>query len=200
MSRHPPARVAPADRGAADNSGSYTRTAVLLHWLIAVLIAIGFAVGATMIDLPLSPQKAKVFAYHKWIGITVLALAGVRVAWRATHAAPRELPMPGWQQFAARVTHALLYVLIMAIPLVGWMYTSAAGFPVVYLKLWQLPDLVSKNRELAETLKAAHKSLAWGLSCVVALHVVAALKHHFIDRDATLKRMLAWRSSQGNRK
>lgn len=180
-------------------TASYGRTAVLLHWAIALLIVIGFTVGLTMVDLPLSPQKAKVFAYHKWIGITVLGLALVRVAWRATHAGPPELPMPGWQRLAARATHVLLYVLMLAIPLAGWMYTSAAGFPVVYLKLVQLPDLVSKDKELAVLLKLVHKVLAWSLSGVVALHLAAALKHHFIDRDATLKRMLAWRRPQGNR-
>ena len=170
---------------------------MLLHWVIALLIAVGFTVGLTMVDLPLSPQKAKVFAYHKWIGITVLAL--VRVAWRATHAGPPELAMPVWQRLGARATHVLLYALMLAIPLVGWMYTSAAGFPVVYLKLVQLPDLVSKDNELAALLKIVHKVLAWSLSGIVALHVAAALKHHFIDRDTTLKRMLAWRRPQGNR-
>ena len=106
--------------------------------------------------------------------------------------------MPGWQSLAARATHVLLYALMLAIPLVGWLYTSAAGFPVVYLKLVQLPDLVSKDKELAALLKLMHQVLAWSLSGVVALHVAAALKHHFIDRDATLKRMLAWRRPQGN--
>ena len=180
-------------------AGAYGRTAVALHWAIALLIVVGFTVGVTMVELPLSPQKAKVFAYHKWIGITVLGLALVRVVWRASHAGPPELPMPGWQRLAARATHVLLYVLMLAIPLVGWMYTSAAGFPVVYLKLVQLPDLVSKDKELAVLLKLVHKVLAWSLSGVVALHLAAALKHHFIDRDATLKRMLAWRRPQGNR-
>ncbi|MFA9216775.1 MAG: cytochrome b [Sphingomonadaceae bacterium] len=180
-------------------SASYGRTAVALHWIIALLIVIAFAVGLTMVDLPLSPQKAKVFAYHKWIGITVLALVLVRVVWRATHAVPAELPMPGWQLLAARATHVLLYLLMVAIPLVGWLYTSAAGFPVVYFKLVQLPDLVGKDKELALLLKLVHKVLAWSLSGVVALHVAAALKHHFINRDATLKRMLAWRRPEGNR-
>jgi cytochrome b561 len=93
----------------------------------------------------------------------------------------------------------LLYLLMLAIPLAGWMYTSAAGFPVVYLKLVQLPDLVAKDKELAVLLKLVHKVLAWSLSGVVALHLAAALKHHFIDRDSTLMRMLAWRRPQGNR-
>jgi cytochrome b561 len=146
-----------------------------------------------MVEMPLSPQKAKAFAYHKWIGITVLALALVRVAWRATHAVPPELPMPGWQRFAARVTHASLYALMLGIPLAGWMYTSATGFPVVYLTLVQLPDLVSKDKEIAALLKIVHKVLAWSLMGIVALHVTAALKHHFIDRDATIKRMFVWR-------
>jgi cytochrome b561 len=179
-------------------TASYGRTAVALHWVMALLIVSAFLVGVTMVDLPLSPQKAKVFSYHKWIGMTVLGLVLVRMVWRATHAAPAELPMPEWQRQAARATHVLLYVLMLGLPLVGWLYTSAAGFPVVYLKLVQLPDLVSKDKELAAVLKDVHKLLAWGLAAAVAVHVAAALKHHFINRDATLKRMFAWRRPQAD--
>ncbi len=98
-----------------------------------------------------------------------------------------------WQSAAAHLTHWLLYVLMIATPMVGWLYTSASGYPVVYLKLWQLPDLVAKNADLANVLVQVHHVLAWTLLGVVGLHAAAALKHHFLDRDVTLKRMLAWR-------
>jgi len=176
-------------------TANYTRTAVALHWLVALLIIGGFAVGVTMVDLPLSPTKARVFAYHKWAGLTVLGLAAVRLAWRLTHPAPPDLPMPLWQARVARATHVLLYVLMFAVPVLGWLYTSAAGFPVVYFKLIQIPDLVAKDKELAELLKPVHGALAWSLAVLVALHVAAALKHHFLERDATLRRMLSWRRS-----
>jgi cytochrome b561 len=171
----------------------YGRTAVTLHWLVALLITAGFTLGATMVDLHMSPRKVRFYAYHKWIGITVLALVLVRLPWRLTHQVPPDEPMPAWQRHAAHVTHWLLYALMLAVPMVGWMYTSAAGYPVVYLKLWQLPDLVSKNKQLADTLVEVHGFLAWTMLWVVVLHVAAAAKHHFVDRDATLRRMLSWR-------
>jgi cytochrome b561 len=185
----PPVIDAPA------RSPIYTRTAVALHWLVALLIACGFTLGAYMVDLHASPTKVRLFSYHKWIGITVLGLVLIRSVWRLTHAPPPEVPMPRWQLRAARATHFLLYALMIVTPLCGWMYTSAAGYPVVYLKLWQLPDLVHKNKELADQLAEVHGFLAWTLFWVVLLHTAAALKHHFVDRDSTLKRILAWRRS-----
>ena len=182
----PPVIDAPA------RSPIYTRTAVALHWLVALLIACGFTLGAYMVDLHASPRKVRLFSYHKWIGITVLGLVLIRLLWRATHPAPPDEPMPRWQRIAAHVTHWLLYLLMIATPIVGWLYSSASGYPVVYLKLWQLPDLVAKNKKLADVLVQVHGLLAWTLFWVVLLHLAAALKHHFFDRDATLKRMLAW--------
>jgi cytochrome b561 len=175
------------------SNSHYTRTAVALHWIVAVLIIAGGTLAVVMVGLHMSPRKLKFFAYHKWIGMTVLALVLVRLLWRSTHRAPPDEPMPRWQALAAHATHWLLYLLMLAVPIVGWLYTSAAGYPVVYLKIWQLPDLVSKNRDLADVLVRAHHWLGWTLLVVVGLHAAAALKHHLIDRDATLKRMLVWR-------
>jgi len=170
----------------------YSRTATALHWLITLLIAAGFTLGATMADLPVSPRKVHLFAYHKWIGITVLGLVCVRLIWRLTHRPPPDEPMPAWQRVVAHATHWLLYLLMIATPLCGWLYSSAAGYPVVYLKIWQLPDLVAKNEALAKVLVEVHGFLAWTLLWVVVLHAAAALKHHFFDHDRTLKRMLGW--------
>jgi cytochrome b561 len=172
---------------------AYSRTAIALHWFIALLITAGFTLGATMTDLHMSPRKLRLYSYHKWIGITVLGLVVIRLIWRLTHAVPPDEPMPRWQRIAAHSTHWLLYLLMIATPIFGWLYSSASGYPVVYLKLWQLPDLVSKNKELADQLVQVHAFLAWTLFCVVLLHAAAAFKHHFFDRDATLRRMLSWR-------
>jgi len=174
---------------------AYTRMAVALHWLIALLILAGFTIGVNMVDLHMSPEKLRLFSYHKWIGITVLGLAVLRTVWRLTHAPPPDEPMPRWQRGLAHATHLLLYGLMLVVPMLGWLYSSATGVPVVYLKLWQLPDLVPKNAALAQTLVTAHTSLAWALCCIVLVHVAAALKHHFFDRDATLRRMLRWQAS-----
>ncbi len=171
---------------------TYTRTAIALHWLMALLLTAGFTLGATMGDLAMSPRKLRLFAYHKWIGITVLGMVLIRLLWRLLHRPPADLPMAAWQRVSAHATHWLLYVLMIVTPLVGWMYSSASGYPVVYLKLWQLPDLVHKDQALAKTLESVHAVLAWTLLWIVVLHVLAALKHRFIDRDATLGRMWNW--------
>jgi cytochrome b561 len=194
----PEAQASGADAPPADAAAPprhYTRTAVALHWLMALLIAAGFTLGATMTDLSMSPKKLRYYSYHKWIGITVLALVLVRVIWRVLHAPPPDVPMPLWQRRLAHLVHALLYLLMLTVPVVGWLYSSASGYPVVYLKLWQLPDLVPKDTALAKVLVQVHGTLAWTLMGIVALHAAGAFKHHFVDRDPTLRRMLHWRGS-----
>lgn len=171
---------------------AYTRTAVALHWLIAALIGLGFAIGLVVSDLPFSPQKLKWVAYHKWIGVTVFILAAVRLLWRLTHRPPPAVAMPAWQLVAAKFSHALLYTLMFVLPLLGWLFSSAAGVPVVYLGLVRLPDLVAKNKALADSLIEMHVNCAWLLCGIVAVHAAAALKHHFLDGDDTLRRMLRW--------
>lgn len=174
----------------------YTLPAIALHWIIALLIVGGFAVGLYMTGLKLSPEKLKLYAWHKWSGITVLTLAMLRVFWRWTHPAPPPLPgQPIWQRRAADLAHRALYVLMLAIPLSGWLYSSASGYPVVMfgVKALQLPDLVAKDKALASLLKLAHETLNWTLAAVVTAHVAAALKHAVVDRDGTLARMLPGR-------
>jgi cytochrome b561 len=146
-----------------------------------------------MVDLPLSPQKLKYFSWHKWIGVTIFMLALLRVVWRLAHPAPT-LPatMPMWERRAAAASHALLYVLILIIPFTGWLYSSAAGVPTVFLGLLPLPDLLAKDKALAELLKFIHVTLNYTMLTVVIIHAAAALKHHFLDRDDVLARMLPW--------
>jgi cytochrome b561 len=173
-------------------SDSYTRTAIAFHWLIALLIVGGFALGWVMTGIPgLTPLKLKYYSWHKWIGVTVFALAAVRIVWRATHAAP-PLPrrMAAWQKAAAHAVHVLLYVLMIAIPLTGYLYSSAANVPVVYLGIVPLPRLIDPNPELKEVLKSAHHLLNYGLFALVCAHVVAAVKHQWLDRDGLLSRMI----------
>lgn len=170
----------------------YTKTAIWLHWLIAALIVASFSLGVTMVDIPgLTPTKLKYFSWHKWLGITILALACVRLLWRLAHPAPSYLDnMPRWQQAAADLTHYLLYALIVAIPLSGYFYSLAAGVPVVYLGVVPLPVFIGPDPELKALLKQVHYVLNVMLLAAVVLHVAAALKHHFIDRDDVLRRML----------
>jgi cytochrome b561 len=169
----------------------YTRTAVALHWIVAVLIIGNLAFGLYVAGLPISPTKLRTVSWHKWVGVTILLLAAARLAWRLRHPAPT-LPaaMAPWEQRLANGTHMLLYVLFFAAPITGWLFSSAAGFPVVYLGLVQLPDLVSKDRELADVLRAAHKWINYTMAAVIVLHAAAAIKHHVRDRDDVLVRML----------
>lgn len=172
----------------------YTQTAMALHWLSALLIFCGFSLGLFMTGLEFSPAKFRYYAWHKWIGITIFLLAALRLAWRASHPAPA-LPatMPAWQVSATRIAHASLYALMLAIPLSGWVYSSATGVSVVYLGVLPLPDLVPKDRESAKVLLLVHQSLNFTLAAVVVTHVAAALKHQFVDGDDIVSRIVPGR-------
>lgn len=172
-------------------ANSYDRVARSLHWLMALLLLLTLAVGMVMTDLPLSPRRLAIYSYHKWAGVTVLLLLLLRLYWRLTHRPPG-LPasMPAWEVTVAHAAHWLLYALMLAVPLSGWLMSSAKGFPVVYFGVLPLPDLVAKDKALGELLQNLHGVLAYALLVLVVLHVAAALKHHFIERDDVLARML----------
>jgi len=170
----------------------YTTTAIALHWLMALMLIANFALGLYMVDIPgLTPAKLRYFSWHKWAGVTILLVATVRLLWRLRHPAPA-LPdtMPAWEQLAARGSHVLLYVLLFAVPLSGYFYTLSAGIPVMYFGVIELPVLIGKDPALKPVLEALHYWLNMLLAAAVALHVLAALKHRFIDRDSVLGRML----------
>jgi cytochrome b561 len=169
----------------------YSRTAISLHWLVALLVFAGWGLGWYMQDLPASPAKLRYVSWHKWLGVSVFLLAIARAAWRMTHHPP---PLPAstepWQVAVARLSHFLLYVLMLALPLSGWLMSSARGFQTVWFGLVPLPDLLAKDEALGRFLVEIHRNLAYALAALVALHVLAAAKHHFIDRDVVLRRML----------
>jgi len=173
----------------SQSAARYTGVAIGLHWLLALLIAGTFVVGLYMADLPVSPSRIKLYSYHKWAGVTILALSLLRLVWRLTHRPPADVAMPGWQAKAAHVTHWALYALFFLVPLAGWAYSSAAGFPVVWFGVLQLPDFVPVDKALAEMLKERHEMLAWAMAVLVLLHVAGALKHQLIDKDGLLDRM-----------
>ena len=172
----------------------YSGIAILLHWLMALALLCNFCVGLYMSDLPMSMTRLKLYNYHKWTGATILALAALRLLWRLTHRPPAELPAPKWQHTAASATHWALYALFFAVPLVGWAYSSAAGFPIVVFGVLPLPDFVPKDHDLAELIKPWHGGLAWALFALVCLHIAAVGKHMVIDRDGLLRRMIPGRA------
>ncbi|MBP7080672.1 MAG: cytochrome b [Rhodocyclaceae bacterium] len=167
----------------------YSTPAIVIHWVTAALIFVAFPLGKYMHGLPLSPQKLELYSYHKWLGVTVLLLFLPRLLVRLARPSPALLPAPQWQLKLAGITHTLLYLLIALVPLSGWLMSSAKGFPVVYLGIMPLPDLVGKDKEFDNFLKEVHEALSTGLALLVILHLGAAVKHHLIDKDGTLHRM-----------
>ena len=173
----------------ASPSPRYSNVAIAFHWLLAIAIVTSFGVGLYMSDLAMSPTRLKLFNWHKWAGMTIFALSALRLLWRLSHRPPADVPMPAWQQRTAHAIHIAMYVLFFGVPLAGWAYSSAAGFPVVVYGMIPLPDFVPVDKGLAEGLKTLHHWLAYGLAIVVIGHIGAALKHQFVDRDGLLLRM-----------
>ena len=181
-------------------SATYHPVAKGLHWLMAVCIVGLMAVGLIMKDLPLSPEKIQLYSWHKWAGVSVFMLVWLRLLWRVRHPAPAlPLTMPAPQRVMAHAGHALLYVLMVVIPLSGWLMSSAKGVQTVWFGLWPIPDLIGKDKALGEALAQVHGWLNDLLIVTLLAHIGAALKHHFIDRDDILRRMLPARRSHGTR-
>jgi cytochrome b561 len=185
-------------RSTTDTQPGYTGTAKLLHWVLALALIglIGF--GWYMTGLPFSPARLKYYNWHKWAGMSILILSVLRLLWRITHRPPAlpaamQAQMPGWQKAAHHGVHHLMYALFFIVPLMGWAYSSAAGYPVVLFGVLPLPDFVGKSPELAEAIKPWHGRLAWLLAALIVMHVAAVIKHQLIDRDGLLGRMLPGR-------
>lgn len=167
----------------------YTRTAIALHWLMACALFVVFPLGLYMHDLKFSPAKLQLYSYHKWIGVTLLFLALLRILWRVTHRPP-PLLMARWQTLASSLVHHALYLLMLLIPLSGWLMSSAKGVQTVYFGVLPLPDLISKDKELGSILGNIHEALNYTLLALLVLHIAAVLKHRYVDGDDVLVRML----------
>jgi cytochrome b561 len=175
----------------------YTAVAQLLHWTIAALIVTQFALAWTADDLPLGMRKLALLARHKSFGMTVLMLAIVRLLWRLANRPP-ELPaaMTPIERGLARLTHAAFYVLLFAMPLTGWTMSSAKNYSVSWFGLFTWPNLIGPNEAAFSFLKSTHDILSDALFAIAVLHILAALKHHFWNRDDVLIRMLPFIKSE----
>ena len=174
-----------------NDEGRYGAVAQGFHWLIAVLIIATIVIALYMTGLPLSPEKIKTYNLHKSIGVTILALALLRLVWRFV-SPPPPLPatMADWERAAATASHLTLYALLFAQPIIGIFHSSAANFPVVVWGAVTLPSVTAPDEELKKTLEALHSWLGWAFIALICLHVAAALRHHFIVKDDILRRMI----------
>ena len=161
----------------------------LLHWLIVIGILTMAILGLTMTELPNSPDKVRLFALHKSIGLTILALATLRLLWRLYAGSPPTI-IPRWQHRLANVSHVGLYVLLFAMPISGWIMNSASGFPLWWFGLFRVPAIASRDHDLHELAETTHEFLFWTLILLVLVHASAAIYHHLFQHDATLARML----------
>ena len=179
------------------SSPRYTAVAQMLHWIIAALIVTQFALAWKADDLPLGVHKLALLARHKSFGMSVLMLASLRLVWRLKNPPP-ELPqaMSPVERLLARGTHMAFYVLLFAMPLSGWMMSSAKNYSVSWFGLFTWPDLIAQNKTAFEFLKGTHGLLSDALFALAVLHILAALKHHFWNKDDVLSRMLPSRKSE----
>lgn len=164
--------------------------AILFHWIMAALIIGLLAVGLYMVNLPVSSDKYKLYDMHKAFGILVLGLIILRTLWRLVNTTPK-LDIPWHEKIAARCAHFGLYGLMFAMPLSGWSTSSAAGYPPSFFGLFTLPNLIQPNKHLSAFFGSTHQWLAYCLIALICIHVLAALKHHFYDKDDILKRMIS---------
>ena len=168
----------------------YGWVAQFLHWSVVLLLVVQVTLGRIGDGLPVGLERLVVMSRHKSLGITILGIAALRLAWRWFNAPPAPPPMPRWQLLAARFNHWALYALLFALPLSGWLMSSAANRPVSWWGLVQLPDFVAPDAGLEDIFEETHELLVNVLYALVALHVAAAIKHQFLDRDGLLMRML----------
>jgi cytochrome b561 len=180
-----------------ESRSRYTAVAQAFHWVIAALIVVQFTLAWTADDLPLGMHKLALLARHKSFGMTVLMLAILRLAWRVFNPAP-PLPegMSRIERLLARATHAVFYVLLFAMPLSGLLMSSAKNYSVSWFGLFTWPNFIAPDERRFEFLKSTHELLGYLLFGVAILHILAALKHHFWNKDDVLLRMLPFTKSE----
>ncbi|MGE0714219.1 MAG: cytochrome b [Alphaproteobacteria bacterium] len=168
----------------------YTAPARVAHWTTAVLLAISIPLGLIMTEIE-GDLKFTLYHWHEWLGFLVWWIAIFRVCWRIGHPPPPHVPpLPALQRAAAESVHGLLYVALLAMPILGWIGNSAYGFPLEPFGLFRLPDLVAKNDALGRVILDIHGWAGWAVIVLLGMHVGAALHHHVIVGDSTLRRML----------
>lgn len=173
------------------NTERWSPVSQALHWLIVLMVLGLGAAGLVMTEMRNSPDKIQLYLLHKSFGLTLLALVALRLAWRLYAGAPRPVAgTPRWQERIASLTHAALYVLLFAMPLSGWLFNSAAGFPLRWFGLFNLPSIADRSERLRDLAGDTHEWLFWTLVALALVHAAAAVWHHVFRQDETLARML----------
>jgi cytochrome b561 len=177
-------------RDVASGARGYTGAGRGAHWLTAILLAVSIPIGLVMTRIE-GDFKFTLYHWHEWIGFTVWWLAIFRVSWRIGHPPPPHVPpLAVPQKIAAEAVHGLLYIALLVMPIAGWIGNSAFGFPLEPFGLFRMPDLVAKNEALGRQVLNMHGWAGWAVIVLLAMHVGAALMHHVVLRDQTLRRML----------
>ena len=179
---------------ARNTSVCYGSVAQFLHWAVLALLVFQVALGLIAHELPVGFERLVMMSRHKSLGITILGIAVLRLLWRFANPPPPPPPMPNWQRIAASLTHWSLYALLFALPITGWLTSSAANRPVSWWGLVQLPDFIAPDEGLEETWEEVHETLVNVLYVLAAVHVAGVVKHQFIDRDGLIRRMLPGRA------
>ncbi len=169
----------------------YHPVSKLQHWLTAAAIFCVVPLGIAMTNADPGPEQNRLYDLHRSFGAVILLLSGLRLLWRLySPPPPLVADLPEWQELSAKVVHRALYVLLFAVPILGWAGTSAFRAPIFVFELFELPPILPENRDLSESLLEIHELLAFTLCGVLLLHIAASLQHHFIRKDTTLKRIL----------
>ena len=175
---------------AKDGGARFGTVSILNHWVIAVLIIAMLALGLYMADLPRGPDKSELIQLHKSVGVLILLLGAWRVLWRIWIGFPEDVAaMPVWQRHAARAVHIVLLIAVLAMPISGYVMSSAGGHKVSFFNVFDLPAL-PENKAVSGAAGFVHEWLGYLVIAILFLHVLAAVKHHVVDKDATLRRMI----------
>src|SRR6266581_1174861 len=180
-----------------NDADSWGAPAKLFHWVMAALILAQIALGLMAASWRVSPAKLELFFWHKSTGMLILALVALRLLWRLANPAPMLPPgMAAWERAAARLSHLFLYALMIALPVTGWIVNSASNVPFRIFWLIPLPAIVAPDEPSADLAAGVHRGLAALLALALLAHIGAALRHHFVNRNTVLLRMLpgAWRT------
>ncbi len=177
----------------ADTAGTagprYTKVAIWLHWLIGLAVIVNICLAMLTEGLPKETRSAAM-GLHKALGITILALTVIRILWRLGHRPP-SLPAatPAWQRPLSKLVHFLFYMLLILLPLSGWVWMSAADRPIDFFGLFTVPTIVAPNENLADVMQDRHELLGLTMLGLAGIHILAALKHQFFDRTGLIGRM-----------